>query len=593
MTTESNTKVQVNITRVRDVDGFTGTVRYVGPVASAKNSEEIYAGVEWDDESRGKHDGSVISRETNEIVRHFVCESRSSAAASFIKLSKLDTGLSLTKELLQERYVMPEDPRLVAPVDNVIPDCYAMTSKGHKKPIELHGELQIRRRQQLDDLQRLSVRCAGISSVELANNAYHHILELDLAGNLLCRWQEVIKLLQAFSRLERLSLASNKLLNLTNNDIENIHSATHMQVLNLNECGITSFSTVVALAKWMPQLQELCLARNDLSRDVPELDQPLFTQLTLLDLSHCQLTSWKQHIFPITKAMPEIQQLILNDNSLTEIGDNTTQSDCFPLLISLHLNNCNIQSWRSINYIASHLSNLRSLTFRNNPLTNNMGAADARGTVVAKIPHLQYLNASNISTKERHDSERRYAQNVVRHITVQIQTQLVHNVENIIYQSASLEQKLQQQKQLQQDILEQSHYNLENLHTLLARHFANPQEQPDATLDRMTLVHPSNAANSNTNSFGQLWATDTVTITVKSMVPASCTMQPMTKRLPTSFKIGRLKAMCARYFGHYPEKIILHCIQPGDPFPTPLDDDEHSLEYFGVMDGTEILLNEQ
>mmetsp|Transcript_17270 Transcript_17270/g.38962 ORF Transcript_17270/g.38962 Transcript_17270/m.38962 type:complete len:100 (+) Transcript_17270:58-357(+) len=41
--------------RVRDADGFLGTALYLGPVASAKNAEEVYVGVAWDDPTRGKY----------------------------------------------------------------------------------------------------------------------------------------------------------------------------------------------------------------------------------------------------------------------------------------------------------------------------------------------------------------------------------------------------------------------------------------------------------------------------------------------------------------------------------------------------------
>jgi hypothetical protein len=46
-----NMNVIVNQTRIssRDEDGLVGSVRYVGPVASAKDATEQYAGVEWDD----------------------------------------------------------------------------------------------------------------------------------------------------------------------------------------------------------------------------------------------------------------------------------------------------------------------------------------------------------------------------------------------------------------------------------------------------------------------------------------------------------------------------------------------------------------
>jgi hypothetical protein len=46
--------------RVRDTDGYAATVRYIGPVASAKDQTAIYLGVEWDDATRGKHDGSAV-----------------------------------------------------------------------------------------------------------------------------------------------------------------------------------------------------------------------------------------------------------------------------------------------------------------------------------------------------------------------------------------------------------------------------------------------------------------------------------------------------------------------------------------------------
>ena len=87
-------------TRIRDADGFVGTVVYVGSVASSKSPQEQYAGIVWDDNSRGKHDGSVVCRQTNQIVRHFSC---GSTQGSFLRLRKLDLGVILTAKLLREQ----------------------------------------------------------------------------------------------------------------------------------------------------------------------------------------------------------------------------------------------------------------------------------------------------------------------------------------------------------------------------------------------------------------------------------------------------------------------------------------------------------
>jgi hypothetical protein len=50
--------------------------------------------------------------------------------------------------------------------------------------------------------------------------------------------------------------------------------------------------------------------------------------------------------------------------------------------------------------------------------------------------------------------------------------------------------------------------------------------------------------------------------------------------------------MCAKYFRVDIDIQMLHFRAEGDPFPSELDDAEHSLFYYGVNDGAEILVNE-
>jgi len=123
-------------TRIRDADGFVGTVVYVGSVASSKNSKEQYAGIMWDDISRGKHDGSVVCRETNQVVRHFSC---GTTQGSFLKLRKLDVGATLTAALLREKYVKMNAPR-IAP--NNILSHSVTTSSGREKNYRIHGRVE-------------------------------------------------------------------------------------------------------------------------------------------------------------------------------------------------------------------------------------------------------------------------------------------------------------------------------------------------------------------------------------------------------------------------------------------------------------------
>lgn len=96
--------------RVRDSDGYRGTVRYIGPVAAAKNQEENWLGVEWDKPDRGKHDGSCIDK-AGTLHRYFNCPN---GAGSFVRPSKknpITPGRSF-ETALRERYVNTNAPKI-------------------------------------------------------------------------------------------------------------------------------------------------------------------------------------------------------------------------------------------------------------------------------------------------------------------------------------------------------------------------------------------------------------------------------------------------------------------------------------------------
>ncbi|CAI5467924.1 unnamed protein product [Closterium sp. Yama58-4] len=79
-----------------------GTVRYVGPVDGHKGE---WVGVEWDDPSRGKHDGVVTGK------RYFQCEMvpAGTPAGSFVRPQKLTGGVTLRDALLDRYNTSGED----------------------------------------------------------------------------------------------------------------------------------------------------------------------------------------------------------------------------------------------------------------------------------------------------------------------------------------------------------------------------------------------------------------------------------------------------------------------------------------------------
>mmetsp|Transcript_23195 Transcript_23195/g.48007 ORF Transcript_23195/g.48007 Transcript_23195/m.48007 type:complete len:658 (-) Transcript_23195:75-2048(-) len=592
-----------NKTRLRDPSGFTGTLLYLGPVASAKSSTEIYAGIAWDDVTRGKHDGSVICRRTNQIVRHFKC---GPTQGSFLRLNKVDTGVELTPELMRGRYVEP-DAELVAP-GNLLPHV-AKTSGGRDKPIEFWGELEIRNRQQLEVVEDISLRMLGIArpcgdKEKAGMEEFRHLKGIDLAANLLCDWEDVLEILRQFPLLENVSLASNRI-----NDLVSAREGEFSLIrsLNLNNCNIGSFRTIQLLGKSMPKLEELCVAHCDLSDigacnsecstddedDKPSALAEVFQNLVLLDASDCQLTSWEKQILQLHQ-LPKLESLILNDNKINVIelleynsGEaepgalQSFEGAIFPALTSLQLAGTSISSWASIDSL-DNLPSLRSLRLRNTPLTNTLGVGEVRSTVIARLSRIEYFNASPITDRERLEAERRYVSNVARELLMTSSEMTLCDTLNQSYNNNTGNCKDNNQAHSEIDDTQTQ------IFTLHPRFKALLDKHKDIMVSLTAGSHSKGDVVCNQGGIGD----DVINITIRSMAASSCDMEPLRKRLPRSLKVGRIQAMCARAFGVDIDLQILHFRVKGDPFPTELDDADHTLAYYGVSDGAEILVNE-
>jgi Leucine-rich repeat (LRR) protein len=543
MTNMAHLDLKPYVTRVQDSSGFVGTVLYVGPVASAKSPDEIYAGISWDDVTRGKHDGSVICRTTNEIVRHFKC---GPTQGSFLRLSKVDTGVPLTLELMRSRYVKP-DAELIAP-GNLLPHV-ARTSSGREKPIEFWGEVKIRSRQQIEVVEEISLRMLGISRpCDMEDRGqmeeFSHLTGIDLAGNLLSNWEDVLEILRLFPYLQSASLASNRINDVGSLDIGEL---THLRALNLNNCNIGTFTTVQLVGQSMPNLEDLCLAHANLSdiqsctsHDSGALElNHLFQNLVLLDLSDCHLTSWESQIQPF-HSLPKLESLVLNDNTIEAIIIPTSSSDdehaSFQSLASLQLAGNPISRWTALDDL-NNISALRSLRLRNTPLTEKLGVGEVRSTAIARFSNLEFFNASPISERERVEAERRYVSTVAREL--------------LLLSSEALLSSVSKQSSNQEDMVGVLGVDLKQA-DVYARHprFQDLVSKHKETMSALT-------TGSGSSQGGQL-GEDIINVTIRSMAAGSCDLQPLQKRLPRSLQVGRIKAMCARAFGVDVHMQILH-----------------------------------
>jgi hypothetical protein len=139
--------------RVADKDGFCGTVRYLGPVATSKSADTVYVGIEWDVVTRGKGDGSVTTSD-GETVRYFSCSG--GRTASFLKPELVSLGRPIL-EAMSEKY---EGSAGSASSFGGIAD-----ASGNAIPMQLVGGEKVRSRQALDKLTHVAVSEQRVSSI--------------------------------------------------------------------------------------------------------------------------------------------------------------------------------------------------------------------------------------------------------------------------------------------------------------------------------------------------------------------------------------------------------------------------------------------
>ncbi|CAH0363984.1 unnamed protein product [Pelagomonas calceolata] len=537
-------------TRIRDDNDFRGTIRYVGPVAtSTKDPNATWYGVEWDDATRGKHDGAV--EKDSQEIRYFTCPA---GAGSFVKPKKVDRGSSLV-EALRQKYVGLDAP-VEAPlgVDKNEADSRdflkgsteqtkrngeeitrgtfehkAYTKRGNTKAIQFCGELNVRKEQQLDDgvVDRVVLRCAGVSRLgSLDQASTEHLASLtilDLQCNLLAAWTDVGDIVKACPNLTSLDVSGNRL-QLTSS--EDLAPLRNLKSLAANGVGLKSWEEILSIGRAAPSLEVLHVGKNAGCCSGKCEVKDAFPSLRLLDVACTDL----RDATPFA-ALPKLDELHAAENPLL-----ANITGCvFSKLTALGCAGCGFAAWSDVDALALSCPQLTRLRFgRDNAVTSALGASEARALLVARLATVRLLNGAEVSRRERTEAEKRY----------------------IRIAKAKIEQGGS----------EQDHPRLK---ALIEEH-----GEPMSKL-------------ASSNQGGPLGA-NLVTLTLRCMCAEQCTKEPVRKKFPGSTKISMLKRISTRVFGVDAAEITLYFVPEEGCAPTYLDDDDAQLSYFGVPDGATV-----
>jgi tubulin-specific chaperone E len=274
-------------------DGALCTVRYIGPLSGLKGE---WLGVEWDNPSRGKHNGQHQGQQV------FSCLSNSPTTASFIRPNRKSDPTRTLLEAIRHKYATPT--RTNGDINS--------TSQGFVeisgKTVEEIGFDKIQ--QQISDLAELKVvlvddlNIRGIaktsSEIKVAQSQLSQICpsisELDVGWNPIELWQDVADMCMPLKRLAILKASGLRLRSFGTNIIPNEASPfKSIMELQLNESLVRPDQIIQLLSSstssLFPSLRTLSLSQNDLTSFQAETFSQSFESVTDLILENNRFCS--------------------------------------------------------------------------------------------------------------------------------------------------------------------------------------------------------------------------------------------------------------------------------------------------------------
>ncbi|GMJ11703.1 PFIFFERLING, TUBULIN-FOLDING COFACTOR E [Hibiscus trionum] len=513
-----------------------GTVKFVGNVEGYSGT---WVGVDWDNEGDGKHDGSING------VRYF--QARFQNSASFVRPQNLSPGISLLEALklrYQSQSTKQEEDEM-----------YVLSASNKRVSVELLGKDKIQDKlSRFEELNSASISYLGVSTpgdpAEI-HASVPNLKELDLTGNLISDWKDVGTICEQLPHLVALNLSNN----LMTQNMIGLPLLKGIRVLVLNSTGI-NWSQVEILEHSLPVIEELHLMGNKISAIKPTSSSTVqgFDSLRLLNLEDNCLTEWNE-ILKLSQ-LKSLEQLYLNKNKLNSIfypdkkkiqeflGNQESCEESYLLFQNLRcllLGSNEISDPASIDSLNS-FPKLIDIRLSDNPITDPGRGGLPRYVLIARLAKVEMLNGSEISSRERKESEIRYVRLVM--------SKLLGNPEEV-------------------NRLHPRFVELKNFYGI-------EDERPSVGA-----------------SGPQKMASGLLSITLKCVASSVGEKLPLTKKLPATTTVGKLKALCESFFKLKSLKLKLFLQEEGSPLPMLLDNEMASLMDIGIGNESTIIVDEE
>ncbi|KAG5981538.1 hypothetical protein E4U55_002842 [Claviceps digitariae] len=397
------------------------TVRYTGPVAGTTGS---WLGVEWDDGTRGKHDGS------HKGVRYFTCLSKSPTAASFVRPSRPRDHPQGFLSALREKYLGGDDQ------SSQEKNGPQIRISGTKVAEEVGFDKIWKRLAQVEDLRTvivdgLRVAVAKTEAEESIAASCPSIVHLDLSRNLFETIGPVVDICSELRGLRKLSIDGNRFGHLLRDESLNRMRDAFADVteLSLQETLLT-WEELCAVAARCPSLVTFNAGSNQLT-SLPLVDYAhLPSTLTSLNLEFNDFTALSD-LSSLT-SLTSLRNLHLKGNNMAAISspepNEAATAPVFPPSVQyLDLSYNEVATWSFVDALAIHFPGLTGLRLSHNPVydavsDDDKGASSSSSSeeshmiTIGRLANLKNLNFAAVKTADRSNAEMFYLSRIAKQL---------------------------------------------------------------------------------------------------------------------------------------------------------------------------------
>jgi Leucine-rich repeat (LRR) protein len=607
-----------NDRRVETLDGHRGFCRYVGPVTGQTGT---WVGIEWDDSNRGKHDGK------HDGERYFECKRKGkeeeTKRASFVRVQKVAPGTDFVSAAKEKYEFESQDAQLEKRL--VFGGKAKKTDENEEEDVTIELKTKLSLQKKLNELERILLPNARLERVTgraarteddegeearpsssssslneeegeevLAKTFNANATHVDVSGNLMTSFVELGKIGKYFRNLEILD-ASDAYYDEDVGDIESGDASAlakevalaasqfrNLKTLALNKTR-TSWAKALLIIDQMPNLEELRLDRNEL-QNIAAVDErasrKYFPKVKVLSLDGNTCIKWDD--LWALRFLPSLETLYASDCSVEHIAyqdddennnNNTNTNDddkrFFRNLRGLFLGYNRVRSWQSVDVI-DHFPRLECVRLSHNPFCENDSAS--RHEIVARAGKLLSLNASEITERERRESEIRYLRNVVAEVS---------STSSIRLEDKELDAKMSSDEVLAK------HPRAKALKEMHGERALAGVQTTKTTQSQQQLESRESGNGTSTNGGG---ASSSISLALTLTREGKGSKD---RTFPKNVTVARVKTTCEKLFGMKLGTSTL-AIRDRDEDETEkyteLEPDEDTLAYLGVESGAEIFV---